>query len=414
MSSPPRSFTQTCAASLNKHTLQVVGLILAWYTLSTILSLYNKTLFGRGEGQFGFRRPLLVSATHQFIQFCMSFFVSLFWIKGRPRAGWKRVLGCCFPRGFTFQAIPSSASQVTQVSYVNSAEEGERSAKDDSKDWWAEYLLRCVPTGLATGLDIGLSNASLQFITLTFYTLVKSATPLTILFFAFVFRLEKPSVPLVLCMLLISVGVALVVVGETEFNLVGFIQVGIATICSGLRWSLTYLLLKKHPHAAVESKDVDVESDSEEQEAPLTDSIPTQMEAVPVVAQKEEGLRAHNPIATSLLLTPIMFLSILLFSFILEGKPSLSSPHHTSRAILGYICGGGVLAWTMVLAEYLAVTAAGVVTFSVAGVIKELLTIWVSHEVLGDKPLGLINALGMVISVLGVAYYNWIKISGAA
>ncbi len=32
------------------------------------------------------------------------------------------------------------------------------------------YLTRVGPCGLATGLDIGLGNMSLQFITLTFYS----------------------------------------------------------------------------------------------------------------------------------------------------------------------------------------------------------------------------------------------------
>lgn len=32
------------------------------------------------------------------------------------------------------------------------------------------YLTRIGPCGLATGLDIGLGNTSLQFITLTFYS----------------------------------------------------------------------------------------------------------------------------------------------------------------------------------------------------------------------------------------------------
>jgi solute carrier family 35 protein C2 len=40
------------------------------------------------------------------------------------------------------------------------------------------YLTRIGPCGVATGLDIGLGNTSLQFITLTFYSKFRFATRL--------------------------------------------------------------------------------------------------------------------------------------------------------------------------------------------------------------------------------------------
>jgi len=48
-----------------------------------------------------------------------------------------------------------------------------------------------VPNGVSTGLDIGLSNYSLMLITLSFYTMCKSATPVFLLVFAFVWGLER-------------------------------------------------------------------------------------------------------------------------------------------------------------------------------------------------------------------------------
>lgn len=50
-----------------------------------------------------------------------------------------------------------------------------------------------VPNGVATGLDIGFSNYSLVFITLSFYVMCKSTTPLFLLFFAIAWGIEKPS-----------------------------------------------------------------------------------------------------------------------------------------------------------------------------------------------------------------------------
>ena len=48
-----------------------------------------------------------------------------------------------------------------------------------------------VPNGTATGLDIGLSNFSLSLITLSFYTMCKSTTPIFLLAFCFMWGIEK-------------------------------------------------------------------------------------------------------------------------------------------------------------------------------------------------------------------------------
>jgi hypothetical protein len=48
-----------------------------------------------------------------------------------------------------------------------------------------------VPNGVCTGLDIGLSNFSLSLITLSFYTMCKSTTPIFLLVFAFLWGIER-------------------------------------------------------------------------------------------------------------------------------------------------------------------------------------------------------------------------------
>jgi solute carrier family 35 protein C2 len=48
-----------------------------------------------------------------------------------------------------------------------------------------------VPNGVATGLDIGFSNYSLVFITISFYVMCKSTTPLFLLVFAIAWGVEK-------------------------------------------------------------------------------------------------------------------------------------------------------------------------------------------------------------------------------
>jgi len=84
-------------------------------------------------------------------------------------------------------------------------------------------------------MDIGLSNASLKFITLAFYSMVfvcvhgglmvalcKSSTLAFVLGFAFLFRLEKMELRLILVIATITIGVILMVATETEFVLTGY------------------------------------------------------------------------------------------------------------------------------------------------------------------------------------------------
>ena len=138
-----------------------------------------------------------------------------------------------------------------------------------------------VPNGVATGLDIGLSNYSLVFITLSFYVMCKSTTPLFLLAFAIAWRVEQPSWQLAGVVAVITAGLLLLVAGEvrrrrrggrrgysaparaclraappppfsprslapsplpsgqTKFNLVGFLLVMTAAALSGLRWTIT-------------------------------------------------------------------------------------------------------------------------------------------------------------------------------
>ena len=59
--------------------------------------------------------------------------------------------------------------------------------------WLNHQSAAVVPNGLATGLDIGLSNYSLSLITLSFYTMCKSTTPIFLLGFCFLWGLERCS-----------------------------------------------------------------------------------------------------------------------------------------------------------------------------------------------------------------------------
>ncbi|GES89184.1 TPT-domain-containing protein [Rhizophagus clarus] len=234
------------------------------------------------------------------------------------------------------------------------------------------YFTRVVPCAIASALEICMANASFVFITLSFYTMIKSSTPIWVLVFAFIFGLEQPRLVLIFIITVISFGVILTVAGETKFNLTGFLLVLGAAIVSGLRWSLTQMLL-----------------------------------------QKEDGM--NNPVATLYYVSPVMFILMIILSFIFEDPLLI---FRTSRHFEDVNTGvetfllmflGGFLAFCMTIAEFALIKNTSTVTLSVAGISKEILVISLSVLIYHDV-LTPINLLGLVISIAGIVGYNYYKI----
>lgn len=129
-------------------TTKNLALILLWYFFGTFLSLWNKLLVGKEHGLFGqgsFPAPFLMSS----VQFFFQHFIARSLL----------VTGLVRRRG----------EELT----------------------WKKYWKTVAPNGVATGLDIGFSNYSLVFITLSFYVMCKSTTPLFLLTFAIIWGIEK-------------------------------------------------------------------------------------------------------------------------------------------------------------------------------------------------------------------------------
>ncbi|VAI70241.1 unnamed protein product [Triticum turgidum subsp. durum] len=127
--------------------------ILVWYTFSTCLTLYNKTLLGDKLGKFP--APLLMNTVHFALQAALSKIILLFQAKGIDSAvemSWKDY----FMRG----AHPPAPRFISRYT-----------ANSGCSCFWP-CLSAVVPTALGTALDINLSNASLVFITVTFATMV--------------------------------------------------------------------------------------------------------------------------------------------------------------------------------------------------------------------------------------------------
>lgn len=150
-------------------------------------------------------------------------------------------------------------------------------------------------------------------------------------------------------------------------------EVQIATVLSGLRWSLTQILLDK------------------------------------------EDMGMNNPLATNLFLSPLMAISLFFASLASEGIHDLSSSpffesFHSALSILTVIAFGGVIAFFMMTLEFQLISYTSVVTFSIAGIVKEILTIGVSHLIFNDRFTGT-APWGLAISLIGICGYNYLRIN---
>jgi solute carrier family 35, member C2 len=235
------------------------------------------------------------------------------------------------------------------------------------------YLTRLVPTGTTTSLDIGLGNTSLRYITLTFYTMCKSSVLIFVLTFAFLFRLEAPSIKLIAIILTMTLGVLLMVYGETAFHALGFALAMSASFFSGFRWALTQILLLRHPATS-------------------------------------------NPFATLFFLSPIMFVTLFTISMfaeqpsaIITGIHLLVSKEGTGRALILLFIPGS-LAFCMIAAEFTLLQRTSVVTLSICGIFKEVVTISAAGIVFHDE-LSAVNVSGLLVTIACIACYNYLKVT---
>ena len=334
-------------------------LIGLWYTFSISISVYNKWMFSKENLDFHF--PLFTTSLHMVVQFTCASAVLFFFPQLRPGAG----------------SVDPHAHGYSQVDGGDEAREhsGRRnSSPPENKGplmtrWF--YLTRIGPCGTATALDIGLGNFSLRFISLTFFTMCKSSVLAFVLLFAFIFRLEKPSWRLGGIITLMSIGVIMMVAGETAFNALGFILVMTASFCSGFRWSLTQILLLRNPATS-------------------------------------------NPFSSIFFLTPVMFIALFLLALPIEGTQNVLEGIHILAETKGILLGAmimlfpGFLAFLMVAAEFALLKRTSVVTLSVCGIFKEVLTISAAGAVFGDE-LSPINVSGLVVTIASIAAYNYLK-----
>ncbi|XP_038606090.1 solute carrier family 35 member C2 isoform X2 [Tachyglossus aculeatus] len=303
--------------------LLTLGLVLFYYCFSIGITFYNKWLMK------SFHFPLFMTLLHLAVIFASSALA-------------RAALGCLHARA---RVVLS----------------------------WPVYLRRVAPTALATVLDVGLSNWSFLYITVSLYTMTKSSAVLFILMFSLIFRLEELRAGLVLVVVLVAGGLFLFTYKSTQFDAEGFALVLAASFVGGVRWTLTQMLLQK----------------------------------------AELGLQ--NPIDTMFHLQPLMFLGLFPLFAAVEGLP-LSTSRKLFRAegagalagVLGALLGGGLLAFGLGFSEFLLVSRTSSLTLSIAGIFKEVCTLLLAAHWLGDQ-IHLLNWLGFAVCLAGISLHVTLK-----
>ena len=351
-------------ASMLKNIIINTILVGLWYTFSISISVYNKWMFSDTGKGLDFHFPLFVTSVHMLVQFSLASLVLLFVPKFRPNYTPPQ------EDEVVYTALDGNESEGTDSKAPHSG--SRKNAQEPLMTKWF-YLTRISPCGAATALDIGLGNFSLRFITLTFYTMCKSSVLAFVLLFAFLFHLEKPTWRLCAIIFFMTVGVVMMVTGEAAFEVRGFILVMSASFCSGFRWSLTQILLLRNKATS-------------------------------------------NPFSSIFFLTPVMFFVLFILALpaekpaaIIAGIKDLAANQGGLKSIL-LILFPGTLAFAMVSAEFALLQRSSVVTLSVCGIFKEVLTISAAGIVFGDE-LSPINVSGLIVTIASIAAYNYLKFS---
>lgn len=238
---------------------------------------------------------------------------------------------------------------------------------------------RLAITGTASSLDISFSNWSFEFVTISLYTMTKSTCIIFILFFAIIFKLEKKGIGLIFVVSLIATGLFMFTYQSTQFSSTGFFLVLSASFLGGLRWTMAQLLVQR----------------------------------------KELGL--SNPIDMIYYIQPWMILSLLPLAFWIEIWPLIRFVNESnlvmtdelydwlmSQVVL--VVAGSILAFLMEMSEYLLLTYTSSLTLSIAGIFKEVFTLFLAYEYNGDK-MSFINFIGLLICMTGIILHVVIKLS---
>ena len=309
-----------------RKTLRTIILILIYFVLSVGLTFYVQWLYST----YGFRFPLVAVMCHLVIKFFLSALI--------------RCVRTCYKR------------------------------QQQVKLPWQSIIWMIMPIGIASGLDVGLSNWALSISTMSLYTMTKSTTIIFILGFALVFKLERKSWSLICVVVMISGGLFMFTYKSTQFIIFGFVICLFASFSSGIRWTMTQLIMQK----------------------------------------SKVGMR--SPIDMMYYMQPWMLLPIVPIMLWFEGSRIYTTfastdwnDVHSLALTTSAVLGSAIIAFHMEVMEFLVVTYTSSLTLSITGIIKEICILILAVEWKGDQMSGL-NFIGLLMCLGGITIHTIQKV----
>jgi len=235
---------------------------------------------------------------------------------------------------------------------------------------WKTFALKVIPCAAAVALDISLSNLSLKQITISFYTLVKATSSIFALMFGIVLGKQKINLENIGVVMFIVTGLSLASRGNHQFNATGFVLIFLATVMSGLRWSLLQVLLQDEP------------------------LLPTSFHVLKALAAPAGFL---------------VLCSSLVLEMPWEGKfvDYLHRPNGILQAISLCLI-TGFLAVGLSVSSYMVLQRTNVIMFMAFGALKEILQICLSVLMYGDE-VTYSFCIGIVLVLGGVFFYKYAR-----
>jgi len=250
-----------------------------------------------------------------------------------------------------------------------------------SKHQLWSYVL---PIGFTQALEIGCSNLALKLLTVSFGTILKGGAPVFTFMWGLVFGLERFSLPTFGCLLIISLGICLASLGEgQEFQVIGFCLQLFATALGGLRWAMTHKLLKENTTTNRTTHD----GEDHDDETPINHPL--------------------SPVTASLYTQPVTALCVLPVALGLEVSSAWEdniSNFNEAILIIATMSLIASLVFFLLMSEYWLVKMTSSLALSVAGTLKELLTIGGGIFFFAEH-IYLLNVIGFVICQLGIVSY---------
>lgn len=235
---------------------------------------------------------------------------------------------------------------------------------------WIDIITIALPIGVATALDVMLSNYSLLYVSITLYTIIKASILIWTFIFGVLVKIEPFYLLTFISITVIFIGISLAVFTSTDISYFGIILVLFAAMSGGIRWVLIQKLISH--------------------------------------------TKSMNLIQSIYYFAPYSVIFILPFSIWMEVIPFFSSDYYLNNdsktlllTLLFTLC-GGFIAFYLIYIEIKLVSLTSSLTLGVLGQVKEILQILLSIIVYHDQ-VNLYNGIGIVISMIGIAWYKQLK-----